>query len=407
MADMERVDARNETGDAAEKIQKMEFVLLSGPLLFGFMAGLTLWMENAEGLTWFWLIAGLVAGMVLGLFSLRVVRERIKIAVSAVEQTFFDSHAVKPARMKELDSLCERIFPLWSRQIESVRSQTEHSILQLTERFDALVQRLETTVSTSHQLENESGAATDSMINAFTGAETALQSVVESLRATQQGRARMLEEVRTLTNYTEELQGMADKVAALAGQTNLLALNAAIEAARAGEAGRGFAIVAVEVRKLSELSSNTGKHMSEKVKVINEAISNTFKVAEQATLEDAADLNRSESTISEVMTTFSRIVDNLVRSAEIMQEEAAGIRNEIKEMVVALQFQDRTSQVLMHLRSNLDELGKAVRQDDAGNVLDVSVWAEKMEEAYTSLEQRLNEAGEKMPESTKSEITFF
>jgi len=311
-------------------------------------------------------------------------------------------------RDQGLDELCLQTFPIWSRHVESARAQTEQSISELTERFAVLVQRLETTVATSRQAGGDNSSE-NTVVSIFVSAETALQSVVDSLRTTQQGRADMLDEVRVLTNYTEELKNMASEVAAIAGQTNLLALNASIEAARAGNAGRGFSVVADEVRNLSTLSSNTGKNMAEKVNVINDAISSAFNVAEQATIEDSQVLSRSEASISEVLTTFKRIVDELAESAEIMQQEGCGIRTEIEEMLVALQFQDRTSQILAQVCANLDELNVTLQHqnDQSDSSFDVAGWLEVMEKGYAMLEQRINHSGNSSAKADEPEITFF
>lgn len=78
---------------------------------------------------------------------------------------------------------------------------------------------------------------------------------------------------KTFANYTSEIENMAQAVSGIADQTNLLALNAAIEAARAGEAGKGFAVVADEVRKLAEEATQSTKHIFEMVSKIKEGIS--------------------------------------------------------------------------------------------------------------------------------------
>ena len=180
-----------------------------------------------------------------------------------------------------LEEVCTEVVPIWSRQVETTRNQTETAVTDLANRFAGINAKLEASVSASQSAANElAGSAEGGALAVMTQSELSLTSVIDSLREAQHSRNDMLEQVRSLNGYTAELRAMAVKVAEIAAQTNLLALNAAIEAARAGEAGRGFAVVADEVRKLSSLSSETGKNMSNTVDIISNAIGKVFKIAE-------------------------------------------------------------------------------------------------------------------------------
>ena len=157
--------------------------------------------------------------------------------------------------------------------------------------------------------------------------ERELATVVKYLKSALVSRSEMLAAVRGLTSYNEELKNMAAGVAAIASQTNLLALNAAIEAARAGEAGRGFAVVADEVRKLSSLSSETGKRMADKVEIINAAIQSVSSAAESAAAHDQEAVRESEQAIEGVLSSFNGLTSQLAQSAEVLRAESAGIHS--------------------------------------------------------------------------------
>lgn len=117
---------------------------------------------------------------------------------------------------------------------------------------------------------------------------------------------------KTFTNYASEIEEMAKTVSGIANQTNLLALNAAIEAARAGEAGKGFAVVADEVRKLAEEATSSTKHIFEMVAKIKDGISDiTLSVHEGVSI--AAEQQQSMNTTTEAFDNISIRVDEMMK----------------------------------------------------------------------------------------------
>ncbi len=317
-----------------------------------------------------------------------------------------------------LEEVCVEAMPIWSRQVETSRSQTEQAITALANRFAGIATNLEAAVLASQSAAGDlAGVEKGGTLAVLTQSEIELTSVLETLKAAQASRNEMLAQLRGLTDYTEEMKKMAANVAAIAAQTNLLALNAAIEAARAGEAGRGFAVVADEVRKLSSLSSETGKRMSDKVTIINNAITQVFQVAERTSENDAQSVASSESTIQQVLTRFHNITQRLSNSAELLQKESTGIRHEISDVLVSLQFQDRVSQILAQVKNNMDGLHHHLldcQQNKAAGQparIDAKAWLSKMENGYATQEQRQNHRGATQPnhssQAAEHEIQFF
>jgi methyl-accepting chemotaxis protein len=311
-----------------------------------------------------------------------------------------------------LQAVCLEAVPIWAKQVESSRSQTERAIVALTERFAGIYSKLEDALHASQQAAGDlTGDAQGSTLVVLAQSESELTRVINSLKATQLSRDEMLTQVRGLTDYTGQLRTMASEVAAIAAQTNLLALNAAIEAARAGEVGRGFAVVADAVRTLSSLSSDTGKKMSATVDIINAAITRLVEVADNTAEHDNQSVASSEASIQQVLDRFQGITQRLSGSTELLQQESVGIRDEISEVLVALQFQDRVSQILSHVRGNMDALHQRLQQCRHNPELllriDAQAWLAEMELTYATDEQRQIHHGGTSSSAKEAEITFF
>ncbi|GAB6042412.1 methyl-accepting chemotaxis protein [Endothiovibrio diazotrophicus] len=340
--------------------------------------------------------------------------------------------AAREARQAERDAnpswlglaqVCDKALPIWSRHIETSRGQTEEGVTSLAIRFGAIEERLEATLSTAQQGSEETGMA--AMLAAVATFNTSkeelrreLTTVIGDMRSALSAKEQLIDHMRKLAGYTGELTQMADDVAGIAGQTDLLALNAAIEAARAGEAGRGFAVVADEVRKLSARSGESGGRIRKRVEEINRAITATMEVAERAGEEDERAVGESETLLNDALQRYQEVADRLTHSADLLQQEGSTMKGEISDILVALQFQDRVSQILGSLIQDLERLHGQVGEvlsGTPGATLDAERWLADMHLGYTTEEQRRNHhgaaAGARAPAAPAAaaddEITFF
>lgn len=300
------------------------------------------------------------------------------------------------------DAVCLEALPIWASQIEAVRRQTEEAVVSLSARFSSIVDRLDTALHT-----NEDSDSRSISIDANDGAQH-LAEVIGALRAIQRSRDTLAEGIRSLVTYTEELQQMSLDVEQIAFQTNMLALNAAIEAAHAGESGRGFAVVAQEVRALSAAARDTGKRITDKVKVINNALTEATTQNERVSAEDQQAVEASEVHIKTVLERFQTRTQRLTEQARQSSQESIQIKGEISESLVQLQFQDRVGQILAQLADSMRELqqsgGVAAAEDFRQQV---SSKMEQMARSYTTDEQRRIHQGLDAQDVAPQEVTFF
>ncbi|MHA7853820.1 methyl-accepting chemotaxis protein [Marinobacter shengliensis] len=307
------------------------------------------------------------------------------------------SHVVKAQ-----SRLGAELLPVWGQQIDTVRSQTEHAVVDLSRCFSHLATELRNATNMASDVASSLEGGVGS---SFGRADTELQSVLSSLRAALDERDGLLRQINGLDTFVDELDNMAQDVAKIAGQTNLLALNAAIEAARAGEQGRGFAVVADEVRKLSQLSADTGERISTKVGFIGDSIRSAVAAAQASSGRDGDSVRASEAIIERVLVDFRGRGSSLVASAESLRKTSADIQQEVEDALVQLQFQDRTSQILSHVGTSIEKVAASMGAEE---VVCVDTIMSEMEASYAMAEERNNHHHKGMATSVASgDITFF
>jgi methyl-accepting chemotaxis protein len=304
----------------------------------------------------------------------------------------------------------QQVLEVSMRQVETVRQQTEQAISELAARFAGLVDKLNTAVLASDEAASGHGTQTEGFVQVFDKGREDLYKLVESLKFTSKGRGEMMDRIREMAESSDELVEMAEAVEKIASQTNLLALNAAIEAARAGEYGRGFAVVADEVRALSHQSGETGEQIAHTIDKVGSALKETLELVETSTIATQYVEKQAETKVQDVIERLHLVTDNLSNSTEILKQESVGIRNEISDILVSLQFQDRTGQILAQVRDSFDDIQKImVESEDKGiSTAEMERILTVLKRGYTTNEQRSNYTGEeKVSTSGDDEITFF
>ncbi|OJU64148.1 MAG: hypothetical protein BGO01_18635 [Armatimonadetes bacterium 55-13] len=132
------------------------------------------------------------------------------------------------------------------------------------------------------------------MASAASEGDRAVTETVEAMTRVQETVALSASKVKDLDQKGQQIGNIVGAIEQIAEQTNLLALNAAIEAARAGEHGRGFAVVADEVRKLAEQSSSATKEIADLIGSVKATVDETVKAIEGTTAEAQVGTERSE-----------------------------------------------------------------------------------------------------------------
>jgi len=247
-------------------------------------------------------------------------------------------------------------------------SETAAAVEQLTRNIDALNRQIqiqsEQVVSSRNVIQEMLDA--NRGMNSLTGENADMTDALVALVEENQGLIKkMIEEIEHISRSSEHLSEANKLIANVSSQTNLLAMNAAIEAAHAGDAGRGFSVVADEIRKLAEMSALQSKSIAENQRVVLQSIStivgdsssvekafidiqNAVKKAYDVNLKMRDFTSHNEQKNSEVAASLERI-----------DEITASILSSSKEM---RQGNDEMLQAVSHLQNISQTIGASMTE---------------------------------------------
>ena len=282
--------------------------------------------------------------------------------VQATDETDFNSDILASV----VGDVREQV-DLINNQLQQLRTLLDDATSKLTSTVTGVESDTGSQRAVLEQLVTELLQATD--IGAEQSAEEQ-SSVQEFTESTARIVDSMLGQFRTLNSASLELRGNYETISEdfqeivsylgeindINAQTNLLALNAAIEAARAGDAGRGFSVVAEEVRSLSMRTDEFNGKIRNKIGETEEKLKSSVSTLQVATEVEVGAPEESRAAIDAMISDMAGMNESITRQTEVIGDLSHRIHHLVREGVLSLQFEDIARQLIEHIERRVVSL---------------------------------------------------
>ncbi len=247
-----------------------------------------------------------------------------------------------------------------SSSADEMASGAQQQTLQTTEVASSVEQMTKTIIETSKNTSVASDIARKAGSTAKEGGKV-IEETIEGMNSIAEVVSHSASTVQNLANSSSQIGEIVQVIEDIADQTNLLALNAAIEAARAGEQGRGFAVVADEVRKLAERTTKATKEITvmiktiqnETEKAINSMSNGTSKVENGKIL-----ANKAGKALIEIITSTERVSDVITQVAAAAEEQSRASDEISRSIETINSVTQETSSGVSQIATAVDDLSK-------------------------------------------------
>ena len=279
-------------------------------------------------------------------------------------QTKRDSMLVAADKLENVVSVVSSASEQLSAQIEESGRGAQEQADRVSETATAMEEMNSTVLEVARNAGKASELSAGTREKASAGADV-VHEVVESIQNVRQQSLLLKEDMGHLSESAQSITQIMGVITDIADQTNLLALNAAIEAARAGEAGRGFAVVADEVRKLAEKTMASTSDVATAIKGIQESAAKSIQQVDVAvhTIEQVTELaNRSGEALGEIVAMADETADQ-VRAIAAASEEQSATSEEITRSISAVSnISQETSTAMNESALAVSELARQMHE---------------------------------------------
>ncbi|MDP2824833.1 MAG: methyl-accepting chemotaxis protein [Sulfuritalea sp.] len=322
-------------------------------------------LASGAGLGWSGWGALLLVG--IGWQAIATVRGR-GVAESAADRQ--RTKAEEQALLDEFHRLLEECSTQFSRQLDFARGELgrvqtllSEAIATLGDSFHSMHEhtRRQHDVTISVTSGTDSGENSRSFDDFVRDTSIVMQRVVDSIIGNSKLGMELVGLTESIAARTQDVQSILSEIGSIAKQTNLLALNAAIEAARAGEAGRGFAVVADEVRNLSGRTSQFSQQINTVIENMQVTVKQTEVAIQRMASQDLTFAIESKQSVGEIIATMEAQYEMRIVALGQLGGIADEVDAQVGRAVTALQFQDIVSQLLGHVGRRVDAIDDVSR----------------------------------------------
>lgn len=262
-----------------------------------------------------------------------------------------------------------------SSNITDILTTQNDAVTTLSDAFLSLQSLLSQQESSIHKLLKDDQSSdlpyAEKMRSFASDTDSTLTSFIESTEAMTQSTKSLESQVQTIQQAMPTVIDALGGIDGIAAQTNLLALNAAIEAARAGEAGRGFAVVADEVRALSTRSTQFSDVIKKQIENIKSLIDQLTETAEFVASQDISHVVKAKDGISLALSGIIRKAESDIQNADGLETIRQKLADATNSAIRGMQFGDINSQNLIYTQEIISFVTEQLDLLSADNVEEV------------------------------------